>query len=247
MSETTAPPASPASPAGPPDKNLIARFVGVVFAPKETFVAVAARPKWFGMLLVTTILMAVVVGGFFATPIGQQAYIDQAMKPNPITGTTPGEQQMKYIEMFARYMPYVYGGGVLVASPLITLVMAGIAFLVFGTFMGGQATFKQVFAVVTHSGVIGVVSQLIVMPVNYFRETLESPMNLAVLLPMLDPGGFLAKLLGSVELFRVWSVFVLAIGLGVVYKRRTQSLAVPLFILYAVIAIAIAAFSAARS
>jgi hypothetical protein len=244
MSETTALPVPPAT---PPEKSLIGRFVGVVFAPKETFIAVAARPKWFGMLAITTILTAVVVGGFFATPVGQQAYIDQASKPNPITGTVPGEQQMKIIEGFARYMPYVYGGGVLIASPIFTVVMAGIAFLVFGTFMGGQATFKQVFAVVTHSGVIGVVGQLIVMPVNYFRETLESPMNLAVFLPMLDPAGFLAKLMGSVELFRVWSVVALSIGLAVVYKRRTQSVAIPLFVIYAVIAIAMAAISAARS
>jgi hypothetical protein len=244
MSETTVPPAPPSAPA---EKNLAARFVGVVFAPKETFVAVAARPKWFGMLLLTTVLTAVVLGGFFATPVGQQAYLDQASKPNPITGTVPGEQQMKYIEMSARWMPYIYGVGALIGSPIVVLIMAGIAFLVFGTFMGGQATFKQVFAVVVHSGVIGVVSQLIVMPVNYFRETLESPMNLAVLLPMLDPGGFIAKLLGSVELFRVWSVITLSIGLGVVYKRRTQSVAIPLFVLYAVIAIVMAAISAARS
>lgn len=244
MSEMTA---SPAAPATPPEKNLIARFVGVVFAPKETFVAVAAKPKWLGMLAITTILMAVVAGGFYATPVGQQAYMDQASKPNPITGTVPGEQQMKFIETFARYMPYLAGGGILIGSPIVTLIMAGIAFLVFGTFMGGRATFKQVFAVVVHSGVIGVVGQLIVMPVNYIRETLESPMNLAVFLPMLDPGGFLAKLMGSVELFRVWSVVALSIGLGVVYKRKTQSVAIPLFVIYGIIAIVAAAISAARS
>jgi hypothetical protein len=244
---TDAPSTSTAPSAAPPAMGLVARLVGVVFAPKETFAAVAARPKWLGMLLITTILMAVVAGGFYATPVGQQAYLDQASKPNPLTGAVPGEQQMKYIEAFARYMPYLSGGAVLIGGPIVTLVMSGIAFLVFGTFMGGQAKFKQVFAVVTHSGVIGLVSQLIVMPVNYFRETLESPMNLAVLLPMLDPGGFLAKLLGQVELFRVWSIFVLSIGLAVVYKRKTQSVAIPLFVIYAVIAIAMAAFAAARS
>jgi len=244
MSETTAPPAASAV---PPEKNLIERFLGVVFAPRETFVAVAARPKWLGMLVITTVLTAAIVGGFMATPVGQQAYLDQASKPNPLTGATPTEQQMKIIETFGRYMPYVYGGGVLLVSPIVTLAMAGIALLVFGVFMGGSATFKQVFAVVTHAGVIGVVGQLIVMPVNYFRETLESPMNLAVFLPMLDSGGFLAKLAGSMELFRVWWIVALSIGIGVVYKRKTQSVAIPLFAIFAIIAIAFAAFSAARS
>jgi hypothetical protein len=241
MTETTVPPVTP------PEKNLVARFLGVLFAPKETFVDVAARPKWLAMLVITTVLSAGLLAGFMATSVGQQAYIDQANRPNPLTGTVPGEQQMKAIESFARYMPYVYGGGVLVAGPIVTLVMAGIAFVIFGVFMGGQATFRQVFSVVTHAGVIPLVGQLIVMPVNYIRETLDSPMNLAVLLPMLDANGFLAKLLGSVELFRVWWVLALSIGLGVAYKKKTQSVAIPIFVIYAVIAIAFAAFSAARS
>jgi hypothetical protein len=64
---------------------------------------------------------------------------------------------------------------------------------------------------------------------------------------MLDAGSFLAKILGSVELFRVWWVMALAIGLAVVYKRKTRPIAITLFVVYAIIAVAAAAFSAARS
>jgi hypothetical protein len=38
----------------------------------------------------------------------------------------------------------------------------------------------------------------------------------------------------------IWYVLVLAIGLGVLYKRRTQRIAIGLFIVYAVIAACIA-------
>jgi hypothetical protein len=240
MSETTAPPTAL------PDKGLVARFIGVITSPRETFEAIAARPRWLGMLVVVTVMTAVLLGGFMATSVGQQAFIDKAQQGNPFGGT-PSEQQMKATEKMAAYMPYIQGVGVLVAGPLITALMAGIAFAIFGAFGGGQATYKQVFSVFTHSGVIGVLGQLVVTPVNYLRETMESPMNLAVFFPMLDAGGFLAKVLGSVELFRVWWVMVLAIGLAVIYRKKTRSIAIGLFALYAIIAVAFAAISAARS
>jgi hypothetical protein len=44
-----------------------------------------------------------------------------------------------------------------------------------------------------------------------------------------------------VDLFIVWYVIVLAIGLGVLYRRRTQPIAISLFAVYAVIAIGLAA------
>ena len=38
------------------------------------------------------------------------------------------------------------------------------------------------------------------------------------------------SLLGTIDLFMVWYVIVLAIGLGVLYKRRTQPIAIALFV-----------------
>ena len=44
-----------------------------------------------------------------------------------------------------------------------------------------------------------------------------------------------------IDLFVVWWVFVLAVGIGVLYRRRTQPIAMGLFGTYAVIALAVAA------
>jgi hypothetical protein len=44
-----------------------------------------------------------------------------------------------------------------------------------------------------------------------------------------------------IDLFIIWWVIVLAIGLGVLYRRRTQPIAIALFVVYAVIAIGAAA------
>src|SRR5262245_39947479 len=43
----------------PAELGLFARIVGVLFSPKETFAAIAARPKWLGVLAVTLTVGAV--------------------------------------------------------------------------------------------------------------------------------------------------------------------------------------------
>ena len=40
-----------------------------------------------------------------------------------------------------------------------------------------------------------------------------------------------------IDLFVIWWVFILAVGVAVLYKRRTQSVAMGLFGVYAVIAL----------
>ena len=66
---------------------------------------------------------------------------------------------------------------------------------------------------------------------------MTSATNLAVLLPMLDEKSFLGRLLGMIDLFIIWWLLVLAIGLAVLYRRRTQPIAIALFGVYAVIAL----------
>jgi hypothetical protein len=71
---------------------------------------------------------------------------------------------------------------------------------------------------------------------------MTSVANLGALLPMLPEKSFLAHLLGTVDIFLVWYIVVLAIGLGVLYRRRTQPIAISLLSVYAVIALCIALF-----
>ena len=85
----------------------------------------------------------------------------------------------------------------MVVVPLVIwAVIAGLAVPGVRVSTGGQATFKQVFAVVVHSAVVSAVGTVIMTPVNYFRESLSSATNLGVFLPFLPEGSFLARLAG---------------------------------------------------
>jgi hypothetical protein len=139
-----------------------------------------------------------------------------------------------------RFAPYTTAAGILIVTPVMLLLICGILYAVFNAAMGGNATFKQLLAVVVHAGVITALAQLFAAPLNYARGSMSSATNLSVLLPMLDENSLLAQFLGMIDLFMVWYVVVLAIGLGVLYRRRTQPIAISLFVVYGVIAICVA-------
>jgi hypothetical protein len=190
------------------------------------------------MLALLCVTMAVLVGGFLFTKVGQEAWIDAALS-SPFSGP-PSEQREAGIMRMAPYAGYLAVAQMLIFMPVISLVIAGILFAIFNAAMGGNATFKQQFAVVVHAGVVSVAGQFFTVPMNYARATMSSATNLGVLLPMIDETSFLGRLLGMVDLFVVWWVIVLAIGMGVLYRRKTQPIAMSFFGVYAVIALVVA-------
>ena len=121
------------------------------------------------------------------------------------------------------------------------MIISGILFAIFNAALGGNATFKQVFTVVVHAGPIGVLAQLFTVPLNYARGTMTSATNLYVLVQsFVDETTFAGRLLGMIDLFLVWQLIVLSMGLAVLYRRRTQPIATTLLVLYAVIAVIVA-------
>jgi hypothetical protein len=220
-------------------KSLASRFFGIITEPRATYESVVAHPKWFGMLALTTILMIVLIGGFLMTKVGQDAWLDAATN-SPLRGPVT-DQQYQAMEKMSGYVGYITAASMLVMVPLVSIIISGILFAVFNAALGGDATFKQIFAVVVHAGPIGVLSSLFTVPLNYLRGTMASSTNLGVLAQsMLDDSSFLAHLLGMIDIFIVWQLVVLAIGLAVLYRRRTQPIATTLLVLYAVIAVIVA-------
>jgi hypothetical protein len=245
MSETTVPPAAPK------DMGLVARVIGIITAPRETYAVVAAAPRWLGM----AILIILIVGGcqmwFQSTQIGKQATLDESVRRIESFGVKVSDQMYEAIREPIMNPPAwrigVSAAAMVVAPLIVWAAMAGLLLLVFGVFSGGRATFKQLYAVVVHSGVISTLGTLFLTPLNYFRESLSSATNLGVFMPFLSESSFLGRLAGMVDLLLVWWVTSLAIGVAVTYKKKTAGVAVVLFGVYAVIAIGYAAFMAARS
>jgi hypothetical protein len=239
-STATSAPASPDTP-----KGLLSRIVGVFFSPRATFADIAARPRVLGALGVGMIIVVVSLFAFFSTEIGQQAWIDSQIRGSESFGRSMNDQQIAGMERIAPYMRYIVAVLYLVFVPIVVLVTSGILLGIFNALMGGDATFKQVLSVVSHAGLITALQTAFSMPLDYVRETMSSPTTLGVFVPFLDEKSFLSLLLGTIDLFHIWWLVTLSIGLAVLYRRRTGGVATGLFTVYGVIILAIAAVRAA--
>jgi hypothetical protein len=239
-------PAEPAA-ASLPAKSLPARIVGVLFAPRATYANVAARPRVLGVLVFVIVVGALATFAFLSTEVGKNAMVDQQIEGMKSFGMNVTDQMIERIEQRADSGRYIGPITQAVFLPVAALIVSGLAFAVFNAIMGGDATFKHVFAVVAHSGVVLTVSQIFGLPLAYARETMSGVTNLGVFTPFLDENSFVARMLGSIDLFILWWIVSLAIGLGVLYRKRTTPIATTLIVIYVAIGVVIAAIKTAVS
>jgi hypothetical protein len=228
-------------------QSLPARIVGVLTSPRATFADVAARPRWLGVLAFVVLVGAVATFVFLSTAVGKQAMFDQQVRMLESFGVKLNDAAYARMEAGLDRAPYTGAISQVVVLPLMGLVISGIAIGIFNAILGGNATFKQVFAVVAHSGVVITLAQLFGLPLGYARETISSTTNLAVFFPFLDDSSFAARFLGSIDLFQIWWIVILAIGLGVLYRKRTGPIATSMLIVYVSIGLVIATIKSALS
>src|SRR5687768_6919939 len=178
-----------------------------------------------------------------SSPELQEAMIDQQVRAIAARGSV-SDAQVAGVETFMGYMPVIYACVILFLGPLFAALFAGIFMGVFTTLLGGTGTFKQVYAIGAHAGVISTLQAIFTagMTAAGVPPSGVTPpgANLGVFAPMLEETSFAAHLLGGIDLFLLWWLVTLAIGLGVLYKRRTGPIASSLIAIYVVIALVVA-------
>lgn len=222
--------------------NVFARFIGILTAPRPTFQQVVARPKWFGMWVLTTVMIAIGAALPMTTEAGKVAAVEQQVSSMEGFGFQVSDEQYAQMMKGTAMLPYTTAAGVVVGGLVMALIIAGILWAIFNAGLGGDASYKQMLTVLVHASAVSAAGQLFTGPLNYFRGAVSSATNMSVLLPMLEETSFMGRLAGAIDLFIIWWLIVLSIGLAVLYRRRTQPIAMTLFGIYAVIALGVAAF-----
>jgi hypothetical protein len=221
-------PSSPSS-GGAAPLSLGQRFIGILTSPKATFENVVSWPRWLGVFAVTMAISLVVTAWFFTSEVGQQAFVDQVRTQNAAVT----DEQARGI---AGFMKYVIPAAVPIVSSIFLFGGAGLLLGIFAI-TGGSASYKQVLAVLAHAGVASTLAQVVLTITNYVRESMVSITSLAGLGALFDEHSFMAGFLGAIDLWWFWYFLVLAIGLGVLYRRRTAPIFVTFSVIYLVIAL----------
>jgi len=179
------------------------------------------RPRAVGLLIILTAVSCAVTGGFLATDVGQVALVDQWERTALAFGRPVDDARYAEMQNLSRYgVPYAAA----IAAVRIPVGATAIASLLYGVFAarGRRATFNQALAVTAHAGVILALRDVVAAPLNYVRESLASPATLNQLVGIFDETSPLARFFALIDVFMLWWIVVLSIGVAVLYKTRIR-------------------------
>lgn len=170
------------------------------------------------MLLAT---WAICAAALLATGVGRQALVDERVRAVEALGGTVDDAT--YRDWQARPPTWVYlaSGGRTLLLPPVTVAVAAMLWALTRRAIGHG--FVASLSVAVHASTVLVVQQIVATPLHLLRESLTSPFNLAALLPVFDEGTLLARLFGTIELFGLWWVVLLALGCGVLTGERARA------------------------
>lgn len=201
------------------------RLIGALVAPAETFRSIAERPTWLPPLLLLALL-----GG--AVSLVLQMRTDPAEmvrgQLEMVKVDMPQEQVDKMIEEAeSRTTGAKIGLAVIGAlgQPLIYAVVAVLFWIGFKMF-GSEMDYLRSLSTALHGYMPLALGALINLPLMFTRETLtfEDAANGGVLVSSLrllapeDAPAITEVLLGSIDLFTIWAMVLLAIGYREVAK-----------------------------
>ena len=225
--------------------GLGGRALGIITAPRATFEAVARSPRWVGIMALTFLGAAAATAIVLSTDVGQLALLDQWERTAAAFGRQLTDAEYARLAESSRNGAGYAVITALASGPLLAFGLSAVLLLAFRTAAPGAVTFQQVLAVVAHAGVILALRQLVAAPVAYVSETLASPITMGTFFRMLDEASPIARFVSILDLFVVWWIVVLAIGMSVLYRRPARRLAGVFVGAYVTLAIVLTAVMAA--
>lgn len=197
----------------------------------------ALRPNPVLWLAVTFAAMAAARAALLATPVGQQALVDQWVQRAEAFGMAMDDALYARIASLGT-QSVIYGLGLAVALGLLLpmALAAGMRLL-----SGGRASWRVALTLAAYANVALAARDIVALPVGYVRESLTSPLTLGTFFTMLDEASPLARFLWAVDLFVVWWLVLAAMGAAALSGRRAGSLVTSAATVYVVAGLVLAA------
>ncbi len=239
--------AEDAAPA-PPREGGLARIAGVFFSPVKIFDSIARRPTWVAPLLLWTLVSAVVT--VIVIPrLDYERVIREAMeKRGQVVSAERLESIVEGQKRIGSVIGYAWGA---LAPTVLTLLLAAIFLGSFKAF-GWDTTFRQAFGVTAHAFLPSVLGYLLAIPIILQREKIN-PADMGGLVKS-NPGFLVEResapaihsLLSSIDLFSLWVLALLIVGLAAaakVSRKQSAAVIVTLWLLFVLIKTGWAAWS----
>jgi hypothetical protein len=222
MSEVATAPEPPQD-AVPPARSLAAILGDLYFAPSAAFADIARAPR-----LVLPLVVLVVLNLAFTIVWASKVDIREFMRAQiEASGQDlPPEQMENVISMQEKiFKPMAFAGAAL-GAPIVVMLLGALFRFVYRSFFASDLTFRQSAAVVAWSLMtVALVTTPLLFAVFFLKGDWTSDpqqairANPSLLLEKGDVPAAVYTLAGSLDLFTLWILFLMAVGYGVVVRR----------------------------
>jgi len=189
------------------------RVTGVLVRPRATMSEVVRDPAFITTWIVILLAVTICGGLLLSTPVGRQALVDERVRVTEALGRRVDDAEYARLQANPPLAVYLTSGGRLLVTPPVTIVVA-LGLLVLARLNGARIPFATALAVAVHATVVLGLQQIVATPLHYAAESLSSPTNVAGLLRVFDEGTWGARLFGTIDVFGLWWMWLLSLGLA---------------------------------
>lgn len=216
-----------------PDLSLTQRIWGILVSPHVVIEYLKVRPRFLGALAIMVVLILANI-----LPI-MDILVETEMDKLADRGLT--EEQMVTQEKVMRITIPVVG-------PIFTLIAvfagAGIMLFLSNVILGGQATYRQLLALLAHAQMVWIPATLVKVPLTLISGK-PVHTSLAAFSSSDADQGFLWQIMNQLDVFSLWILALSALGLGILAGTSTGRAATALGITWGILVLVLAGLGAA--
>ncbi|MBN1503869.1 MAG: YIP1 family protein [Candidatus Eisenbacteria bacterium] len=195
----------------------LGRAFRVLFAPTQVFTELERKPEWLAPVVIC--ILVAVLSSIILVPSVILPHQRQLMEERGLT-----EEQLEAAR------PWLESGRTLiiavvtsvVGTPIVLLIVAGVFHLVCGLLLRGQANFMRTFSVAAFAWMVSLPEAIVKVPLALASKSPEVQTGLGLLMARDQSAGFgyrfVQSVLSNVDIFTLWKVVLLALGVAVMFK-----------------------------
>lgn len=207
--------------------NWIERVIKIFYSPKEVFSWLSQKPDW-AIPIIILIIVSLISVSLLYSPIIKPEQLKRIEDSSRLTPEQIEEAKLRFEGNLPLVLALVSTG---VVSPIAILIISGILYGMF-SLMGGEGKFRQVFAVCSYSNLVAVLGVALKTPLQLAKGSSHVYTSLALVVPGLSTDSALFRLLNSFDIFALWQLWLLILGLGIVYNLSIKKSSIAIIALW---------------
>ena len=208
-----------------PSMSEVARITGVFSSPSVAFRDIAKRPRWWIPVILLSIL-AVISSLAYDKRIGYEQGARRILEASPQMLDMPPAQRERSVAIIATVMKVQGYGGAILFILLGVLIFAAVLKFLFDVIMGADVGFQRMMGIVSYAQLPTLIQIALTMLVMNLKPPedfdIQNPLafNVGAFLSSETPA-WLRSLGASLDLFSLWSIALMAIGVSVASRKMT--------------------------